>query len=90
MLKSLAIYLAKKYAVAAVQDAVAAKKPQVSAIALKVPVYALKVSAYAQKAASIVAFLNALALRLADGELTDQEAADTIAEAKELAETVTK
>lgn len=83
MLKSLAIYLAKKYAVAAVQDAVSAKKPEVSAIALKV-------SAYAQKAASIVAFLNALALRLADGELTDQEAADTIAEAKELAETVTK
>lgn len=83
MLKSLAIYLAKKYAVSAVQDAVAAKKPEVSAIAAKV-------SAYAQKAASVVAFLNALALRLSDGELTDQEAADTIAEAKELAETVTK
>jgi len=83
MLKSLAIYLAKKYAVAAIQDAVAAKKPEVSAIALKV-------SAYAQKAASVVGFLNALALRLSDGELTDQEAADTIAEAKDIAESITK
>lgn len=83
MLKSLVIYFAKKYAVSAVQDAVKAKKPEVSAIALKV-------SAYAQKAAAVVAFLNALAQRLADGELTDQEAADTICEAKDLAESITK
>ena len=83
MLKSLAIYLAKKYAIAAIQDAVKAKKPEVASIAVKV-------SAYAQKAASVVAFLNALAHRLADGELTDQEAADTICEAKDLAESITK
>lgn len=83
MLKSLAIYLVKKYAVAAVKDAVSAKKPEVASVAAKVAVYA-------QKAVSIVTFLNVLAQRLADGELTDQEAADTIAEAKDLAEYFTK
>lgn len=83
MLKSLAIYLVKKYAVSAVQDAVKAKKPQVSE-------WATKISGWIVKINRLLAFLNALAGRLSDGELTDQEAADTIAEAKDIAEEITK
>ena len=83
MLKSLVIYFAKKYAVAAVQDAVKAKKPQVAE-------WATKITGYIVKANRAFAFLDALANRLADGELTDQEAADTIAEAKDIAESITK
>lgn len=83
MLKSLAIYLAKKYAVAAVQDAVKAKKPQVAE-------WATRISGYIVKVNRVLSFLNALAGRLSDGELTDQEAADTIAEAKDIAEEITK
>ena len=83
MLKSLVIYFAKKYAVSAIQDAVKAKKPQVAE-------WATKITGYIVKANRAFAFLDALANRLADGELTDQEAADTIAEAKDIAESITK
>lgn len=83
MLKSLAIYLAKKYAVAAVQDAVAAKKPQVAE-------WATRISGYIVKVNRLLAFLIALSRRLEDGELTDQEAADTIKEAKDIADSIAK
>ena len=83
MLKSLAIYLAKKYAVSAVQDAVAAKKPQVAE-------WATKISGYIVKVNRVLSFLIDLSRRLEDGELTDQEAADTIAEAKDIADSIAK
>lgn len=83
MLKSLVIYLVKKYAVSAVQDAVAAKKPQVAE-------WATRISGYIVKINRLLAFLIALSRRLEDGELTDQEAADTIKEAKDIADEIAK
>lgn len=83
MLKSLAIYLVKKYAVSAVQDAVKAKKPEVAEWATKIGGWIVKVN-------RLLAFLNALAGRLSDGELTDQEAAETISEAKDIADSIAK
>lgn len=81
MLKSLAIYLAKKYAVSAIQDAVKAKKPEVA-------IWATKIGAWTVAANRLLAFLFALSRRLEDGELTDREAADTIAEAKDIADAI--
>ena len=83
MLKSLVIYLVKKYAVSAVQDAVAAKKPQVAE-------WATRISGYIVKINRLLAFLIALSRRLEDGELSDQEAADTIKEAKDIADSIAK
>ena len=82
-MKTLAVWLVKKYAVAAVQDAVKAKKPEVAEWATKIGGWIIKVN-------RLLAFLNALAGRLSDGELTDQEAADTIKEAKNIADSIAK
>ena len=83
MLKSVAIWLVKKYAVSAIQDAVAAKSPEVAT-------WSKRISGYITKVHRVLAFLNDLAGRLSDGELSKQEAQDTIAEAKDIAEELTK
>ena len=82
-MKTLAVWLVKKYAVGAIQDAVKAKKPEVAIWATKISVWIVAVN-------RLLAFLFALSRRLEDGELTDQEAADTIAEAKDIADSIAK
>ena len=82
-MKTMAIYLAKKYAIGFVRSAVTAKKDKVS-------YWAKKVQTAAVKAEAVLAFLKALAARLADGELAAEEASVTIDEAKALAVEIVK
>lgn len=82
-MKTVAIYLAKKYAIGFVRSAVTAKKDKVS-------YWAKKVQTAAVKAEAVLMFLKVLAARLADGELTQEEASATVDEAKALATEIVK
>jgi hypothetical protein len=70
-MKTMAIYLAKKYAIGFVRSAVTAKKDKVS-------YWAKKVQTAAVKAEAVLMFLKVLAARLTDGELTQKALATEI------------
>lgn len=83
MIKSLVLKLVKKYAVSAIKDAVRSKGEEVKKCAEKVGLWMAK-------ARLVVAFLERLTARLADGELTDAEIGITTVEVKILADEVMK
>lgn len=82
-MKKLAIWLVKKYAVAAIQDAAEAKKPEVAEWATKIRRWILRIG-------YVVGFLSDLAAALEDGSLSDAEADAAVAKAKELAGELTR
>ncbi len=78
-MKTLILWGVKKYALEAVKDAVSAKSK-------KVTYWSVKVADWLSRARLVCAFLERLVARLRDGQLTDDEASETIAESKLLAE----
>ena len=82
-MKTLVVYLAKKYALSAVKDAVTANKDNVAK-------YATIVRTWTNRVRMVLTFLQVLADRLADGVLTDAEIEQTVTDAEALAEEVTK
>lgn len=83
MLKSIAAWICRKYAVGVVQDLVKAKSGEVADWSYRIHEWILRLS-------SIVRFLDDVAVSLKDGELTDNEAKYIVDNAKALAESVTK
>lgn len=80
-MKTLVIWLVKKYALSAIKDVVAANKDKVS-------YYSDKLSFWIGKVKEALSFLEALASRLADGELTDDEATATIDDASKIIDSI--
>jgi hypothetical protein len=72
-MKSLVIWLVKKYALSAIKDAVSANKD-------KVAKYATATQTWLDWLDRITGLLNSLVARLKDGELTDEEAEAVIIE----------
>jgi len=81
-MKTLAIWFGKKYALSLIQDAVHEKKD-------KVAKWATRIGVWIERIGYVAKFLGSLADKLADGEITSNEANEAIAEAKQLAEQVT-
>lgn len=81
-MKTLAIYLAKKYALSAVKDAIRAHGTDVAK-------WASRIGVWLGKLRVATAYLERLAERLNDGELDDAEADSTIKEAEVLAKEIT-
>lgn len=82
-MKTLAIWFGKKYALSVVQDIIAAKKENVAE-------WAKRINIWIERIGKVVKFLGTLAEALEDGNLTKEEAEGAIADAKKLAEEVTK
>lgn len=72
-MKSLVIWLVKKYALSAIKDTVSANKDNVAK-------YATAAQVWLNRLNWITGFLNSLVDRLKDGELTDEEAEAVIIE----------
>lgn len=83
MIKSLAISLAKRYAVKAIQEAISAKRDDVGKWSTRVGVWVARLRL-------VVAFLERLCARLADGELTDDEVKRTTDDLCILSDEVTR
>lgn len=80
-MKSLVIWLVKKYALSAIKDAVSANKD-------KVAKYATATQVWLNRLNWITGFLNSLVDRLKDGELTDEEAEAVIIEANAILDSI--
>jgi hypothetical protein len=81
-MKQLAIWFGKRYALSVVRDMVAAKSGAVAK-------WSARVAVWAERAGLAVQFLQGVADRLADGELSEREAADTLQAAEALARQIT-
>lgn len=82
-MKTLAIWFAKRYALSLVQDMVKAKSKDVA-------LWATRIGTWIERIGVVVRYLASLSDKLADGELTKDEAEAALAEAKALAEQLTQ
>ena len=82
-MKTLAIWFAKRYALSLIQDAVRAKSDTVA-------VWATRIGTWIERFGLVVRYLASLSDKLADGELTKDEAEAALNEAKALAEQLTQ
>ena len=81
-MKTLAIWFGKRYALGVVQDMVSSRRDDVG-------YWAGRVARWVENVGLAARFLGDLADRLRDGELTAEEAEQTLAEARELARQIT-
>ena len=82
-MKTLAIWFCKRYALSLIQDAVKAKADTVA-------LWATRIGVWIERIGLVVKYLAGLSDKLADGELTKEEAENALAEAKALAEQLTQ
>ena len=82
-MKTLAIWFCKRYALSLVQDAVAAKSADVGK-------WATRIGQWIERFGLVVKYLASLSDKLADGELTKDEAENALKEANELAKQLTQ
>ena len=82
-MKTLTIWLAKKYALSLVRDAVAAKADTVA-------LWATRVGKWIERIGAVAEYLRGLASKLSDGVLTEDEATAALAEANALAKLLTQ
>ena len=82
-MKTLAIWFCKRYALSLVQDAVRAKSNEVAT-------WATRIGQWIERFGLVVKYLASLSAKLADGELTKDEAEAALAEANELAKQLTE
>jgi hypothetical protein len=80
-MKSLVIWLVKKYALSAIKDAVSANKDKVAKYATATQIWLIRLD-------NITGLLNSLVMRLKDGELTDEEAEEVINEANAILDSI--
>jgi hypothetical protein len=80
-MKSLVIWLVKKYALSAIKDAVSANKDKVAKYATATKTWLIRLD-------RITGLLSSLALRLVDGELTDEEAEEIITETNTILDSI--
>ena len=80
-MKSIILWFGKKYAISAVKEMVACNSEEVST-------WTLKINKWIDKIEAVLKFLRDTSTRLADGDLTTDEAEEIISEAKELADTI--
>lgn len=80
-MKSLVIWLVKKYALSAIKDAVSANKEKVAKYATASQIWLIRLE-------RTTGLLKSLVVRLKDGELTDEEAEEIIAETNDILDSI--